>query len=102
MIIDVHGHYTTAPAPLQAWRDQQVAALSGGPEPDPAGPVITDDEIRETIEKNQLRLMDERGIDVQYVLFPDEGHGWRKEANRVRSTLEMTRFFREHLLGERP
>lgn len=41
-----------------------------------------------------------RGLDVEYVLFPDEGHGWRKEANRVRSTLAMTRFFREHLAAE--
>jgi len=34
-----------------------------------------------------------RGVEVKYVLFPDEGHGWRKQANRVRSTLELTRFF---------
>ncbi len=25
MIIDVHGHYTTAPAALGAWRDLQIA-----------------------------------------------------------------------------
>ena len=42
-----------------------------------------------------------RGVDIEFVLFPDEGHGWRKEANRVTSTMEMTRFFREHLLGAR-
>jgi dipeptidyl aminopeptidase/acylaminoacyl peptidase len=34
-----------------------------------------------------------RGVEVEYVLFPDEGHGWRKQANRVRSTLALTRFF---------
>jgi dipeptidyl aminopeptidase/acylaminoacyl peptidase len=39
-----------------------------------------------------------RGIDVDYVLFPDEGHGWRKEPNRVRSTVELVQFFRRHLL----
>ena len=27
MIIDVHGHYTTAPAALGAWRDRQIAGL---------------------------------------------------------------------------
>lgn len=42
----------------------------------------------------------ERGLEVDYVLFPDEGHGWRKDANRVRSTLELTRFFRKHLRAE--
>lgn len=64
MIIDIHGHYTTAPAGLGEWRDQQVAALSGGAAPDPAGPVITDAEIIESLQANQLRLMDQRGIDV--------------------------------------
>jgi dipeptidyl aminopeptidase/acylaminoacyl peptidase len=43
-----------------------------------------------------------RGVEVEYVLFPDEGHGWRKQPNRVRSTLELTRFFGAHLKGERP
>ena len=65
MIIDIHGHYTTAPAPLGAWRDLQIAFANGsGDEPDPASLRITDDEIRETIEANQLRLMDERGSDL--------------------------------------
>ncbi len=27
MIIDCHGHYTTAPKALQAFRDEQIAAL---------------------------------------------------------------------------
>src|SRR5699024_2655022 len=51
--------------PLGAWRDAQLAALDGGPPPAADGPVITDDQIRESIEANQLRLMNERGIDVQ-------------------------------------
>jgi len=65
VIIDIHGHYTTAPEPLGAWRQQQLAALDGGQAPTQQGPVITDDQIRESLEPNQLRLMDERGIDVQ-------------------------------------
>lgn len=40
-----------------------------------------------------------RNIPVQYVLFPDEGHGWRKLPNRVRSTTEIVRFFDERLNG---
>ncbi|HQZ32042.1 MAG TPA: S9 family peptidase [Arenimonas sp.] len=42
-------------------------------------------------------VLKKRGVAVEYVLFPDEGHGWRKQANRVRSTLELARFFGEHL-----
>ncbi|GGX73357.1 4-oxalomesaconate hydratase [Streptomyces minutiscleroticus] len=65
MIIDCHGHFTTAPPALGEWRERQIAAL-GDPAaaPDPAGPRIGDDDLRAGIEGNQLRLMDERGIDV--------------------------------------
>ena len=38
-----------------------------------------------------------RGVPVKYTLFPDEGHGWRKTVNRVRSTTEIAAFFVEHL-----
>ncbi|MDP5228149.1 MULTISPECIES: amidohydrolase family protein [Arthrobacter] len=65
MIIDIHGHYTTAPAPLGAWRDLQIAFTEGrGEAPDPATLRISDDDIRESIEANQLRLMKDRGSDV--------------------------------------
>jgi len=38
-----------------------------------------------------------RNVPVEYVLFPDEGHGWRKIPNRIKSTVEMVRFFDRHL-----
>lgn len=38
-----------------------------------------------------------RGVPVKYTLFPDEGHGWRKTPNRVRSTTEIAAFFAAHL-----
>ena len=38
-----------------------------------------------------------RNVTVEYILFPDEGHGWRKTANRIRSTVEMVKFFDQHL-----
>ncbi|GAA4249412.1 amidohydrolase family protein [Dactylosporangium darangshiense] len=63
MIIDCHGHYTTAPEAHTAWRTAQLAAFERG-EPAPPYPDITDDEIRATIEDSQLRLMDERGVDL--------------------------------------
>ena len=43
-----------------------------------------------------------RGVPVEYILFPDEGHGWRKVTNRVRSITEMVAFFRKHLQAGRP
>jgi 4-oxalmesaconate hydratase len=63
MIIDCHGHYTTAPAGHTSWREAQQAAYEAGQAPPPA-PAISDDEIRESIEGSQLRLMAERGIDL--------------------------------------
>ena len=65
MIIDIHGHYTTAPKALEAWRKRQVAGIGHpGTMPKPSELRIGDDELRESIEANQLRVMRERGIDV--------------------------------------
>lgn len=63
LVIDCHGHYTTAPAAHDRWRKAQVAAFEEGANW-PAYPAIGDDEIRETIEANQLPLIRERGADV--------------------------------------
>jgi dipeptidyl aminopeptidase/acylaminoacyl peptidase len=50
------------------------------------------------IEAEQIvKTLKARGVPVEYILFPDEGHGWRKTANRIRSTVEEVRFFRDHL-----
>jgi dipeptidyl aminopeptidase/acylaminoacyl peptidase len=50
------------------------------------------------IEAEQIvKTLKERGVPVEYILFPDEGHGWRKVPNRIKSTVEMVRFFSEHL-----
>ena len=63
MIIDCHGHYTTAPTLHQDFREAQLSAFERGLHlPDPAR--ITDDQIRETVEKNQLRMLRERGADM--------------------------------------
>jgi 4-oxalmesaconate hydratase len=64
MIIDCHGHYTTAPAAHQKFRDAQIAGLKDPTAPPAKPSAISDDEIRETIEKNQLRLQRERGSDL--------------------------------------
>jgi 4-oxalmesaconate hydratase len=64
MIIDCHGHYTTVPAAHKQFREQQLARLADPSLPEPAPAEISDDEIRESIERNQLRLLRERGGDV--------------------------------------
>ena len=64
LIIDCHGHYTTAPAPLQQFRDAQLAAYKDAAQLLPVLGEISDDQIRESIEQNQLRLIRERGADM--------------------------------------
>ena len=65
MIIDCHGHYTTAPKGLEHWRQRQIASLSDSASAPKAAELrISDDEIRESIETNQLRTMRERGLDL--------------------------------------
>jgi 4-oxalmesaconate hydratase len=65
LIIDCHGHYTTAPKALERWRNAQIASF-GDPASAPraADLRISDDELRESIESNQLRLMRLRGCDL--------------------------------------
>src|SRR5579871_195572 len=63
MIIDCHGHYTTAPAAHTEWRRAQKSAYEAGVTP-PLYPDIPDDDIRASVEGSQLALMAERGIDL--------------------------------------
>lgn len=52
-------------------------------------PVVEAEQVVESLKK--------RGVPVKYVLFPDEGHGWRRTANRITSTVEIVNWFTEHL-----
>ena len=52
-------------------------------------PVVEAEQIVENLKR--------RGVPVEYILFPDEGHGFRKEKNRITSTVKMVEFFVAHL-----
>jgi 4-oxalmesaconate hydratase len=65
MIIDCHGHYTTAPGALQKYRDEQIAGLKAALDvPMFAGAKIGDDEIRDSLENAQLKLQRARVSDL--------------------------------------
>jgi 4-oxalmesaconate hydratase len=65
MIIDCHGHFTTAPKALHAWRAKQLAAVNDPANAPKASDLnISDDEIRAAIEGGQLKLQQERGGDL--------------------------------------
>ena len=91
LIIDCHGHYTTAPPQHDAWRKAQLEAWKAG-DVAPPYPAISDDEIRATIEANQLKLLKERGADLTIfsprasTMAPHEGDeavavGWARASN---------------------
>jgi dipeptidyl aminopeptidase/acylaminoacyl peptidase len=52
-------------------------------------PVVEAQQVVETLKK--------RGVPVDLVLFPDEGHGFRKTPNRVRSTVATVEWFDKYL-----
>ena len=98
MIIDCHGHFTTAPAPHRQFRQAQLGRLTdlaAGKEnalPEPVPAKITDDEIRESVEANQLRLLRERGTDLtifspqasrmeHHVTDPATARSWARACN---------------------
>src|SRR5690242_1627666 len=73
MIIDAHGHYTTAPKQHQAFREAQLARLADPSLPAPRPAAISDDAIRESVRNNQLKLLRERGGDL--MLFSPKASG---------------------------
>lgn len=90
MIIDCHGHYTTAPKALEDFRKRQIAMLAE----DPGGECermrhITDEQIRESLETNQLRIQQERGVDL--TLFSPRAGGMAHHIGDTRTSELWTR-----------
>jgi 4-oxalmesaconate hydratase len=92
MIIDCHGHYTTTPAAFGGYHDALHARLAAGTGELPRLPAISDDEIRASIEGNQLRVQRERGIDLtifspraswmeHHVTDPATAQAWARASN---------------------
>ncbi len=52
-------------------------------------PVVEAEQVVENLKK--------RGVPVEYILFPDEGHGFRKTINRIRSTSSIVNWFVKYL-----
>ena len=90
MIIDCHGHYTTAPADLQKFRDAQIAGLKDPAQtPSRESLKISDDQIRESLEKAQLKLQRERGTDL--TIFSPRASAMAHHIGNETTSLEWTR-----------
>ncbi len=108
MIIDCHGHYTTTPPAHQEFRDAQIARLTDPALSEPSPADITDDEIIESIEQNQLRLLRERGADMTIFSPRASGMGhhigtdetsrtWARACNDL--IHRVVTLFPEHFIG---
>lgn len=108
MIIDCHGHYTTAPAQLQAYREGQLARLAGKSHAVPDPIRISDDQIRESIEDGQLRILRERGADLMifspkasamehHVPDPATAQAWAETSNDL--VHRVVELFPDHFAG---
>jgi len=83
MIVDCHGHYTTAPQSLWDWRKRQAAGERPGPLK------ISDDQIRESLEGAQLKLQRERGTDITF--FSPRASTMEHHVGDASISLEWTR-----------
>lgn len=61
---------------------------------DPRVLQVESDEIVEAVKKN--------GVPVEYIVFPDEGHGFIKKENEIRGYGQILTFLDEHLKGQTP
>jgi dipeptidyl aminopeptidase/acylaminoacyl peptidase len=55
-------------------------------------PVVEAEQVVESLQQ--------RGVPVEYILFPDEGHGFRNTDNRIRSTTAIVAWFDRYLKGD--
>lgn len=58
-----------------------------------------DPRVKQAESEQIVAAMQEKGLDYEYMLFPDEGHGFVKPENRLRFFAAAERFLAKHLGG---
>jgi dipeptidyl aminopeptidase/acylaminoacyl peptidase len=58
-----------------------------------------DPRVKQAESEQIVAALREAGIDYEYMLFPDEGHGFAKPENRLRFYAAAERFLARHLGG---
>jgi dipeptidyl aminopeptidase/acylaminoacyl peptidase len=58
-----------------------------------------DPRVKQAESEQIVAAMEEKGIDHEYLLFPDEGHGFAKPENRLKFYAAAERFLAKHLGG---
>jgi 4-oxalmesaconate hydratase len=93
LVIDIHGHYTTAPKALAAFRQAQIAALADpNRKPSISSLKISDDELRESVQP-QIAFQRERGTDV--VLFSPQAAAMGHHIGTAETSADWSRVCNE-------
>ena len=58
-----------------------------------------DPRVNQAESEQIVEAMKNKGIDFEYMLFPDEGHGFAKPENRLRFYATAEKFLAKHLGG---
>ena len=86
------GERHRAISPLFHAENIQVPLLVVQGANDPRVLQVESDEIVEAVREN--------GVPVEYVIFPDEGHGFSKRENRITASEAFVSFLDTYLVGE--
>jgi 4-oxalmesaconate hydratase len=93
LVIDCHGHYTTEPRELLAFRQAEIAALKDpSQKPSIASLKISDDQLRESVQP-QIKFQRERGTDV--ALFSPRAAGMGHHIGTAETSAEWSRVSNE-------
>ena len=95
MIIDCHGHYTTAPDAHTAWRKEQIDAKGDLSKMSAKEPIISDDELRESVANTQLRLQQERGTDM--TIFSPRAGGMGHHIGDEKMSMQWSRICNDQI-----
>lgn len=88
-VIDCHGHYTTEPPAMLAWRRRQIEAINDPAQsPSPSALSVSDDEVRASVADRQLKLQAERGISL--ALFSPRAGGMGHHIGTARTSLDWS------------
>jgi dipeptidyl aminopeptidase/acylaminoacyl peptidase len=49
-----------------------------------------------------VKAVEASGVPIEYVVFPDEGHGFTRKKNQAAGCRAMLDFLDKHLKGEKP
>ena len=64
------------------------------------GQGANDQRVRQVESEAIVAELKKNNCEYEYILFGDEGHGFRKHANRIKFYTAVEKFFAKHLGGQ--